>query len=251
MKHTGLVSVSFRKLMPEQVVQAAVGAGLHRIEWGSDVHAPCGDAARLLQITELQKRHGVVCSSYGTYFRLGVNPTAELEDYIAAAKQLGTDVIRLWCGNKSPAEYGASEKTALFEACREAAAMAERHGVTLCMECHIGTWTETKEAALELMKVVASPAFRMYWQPNQHRTVEENLAYARLLREYIVHIHVFQWKGTARFPLRSGLEEWKAYLRELPGAHTLLLEFMPDDQPASLPEEAAALRRLLETLKGD
>ena len=116
--------------------------------------------------------------------------------------------------------------------------------MTLCLECHKNSYTETKEGALDVMQAVDSPAFRMYWQPNQWRTIGENVEYARLLKNYITHIHVFQWKEKQRFPLREGIEEWKRYLAELPGEHILLLEFMPDDDVASLPEEARVLREL-------
>ena len=70
----GLVSVSFRNNTPGEILEAMRETGLTCIEWGSDVHAPCGDTERLLEIAELQKKHGVVCSSYGTYFRFGESP---------------------------------------------------------------------------------------------------------------------------------------------------------------------------------
>ena len=244
MYNTGLVSISFRGHTPEEILKAMAQAGLGCIEWGSDVHAPCSDVENLEKIIKLQESYGISCCSYGTYFRLGVTPVAELPAYIQAAKTLGTNILRRWCGSKPAEEYTPEEKEALLAQCRAAAAMAETAGVVLCMECHIKSFTETAAGALELMKAVDSPAFRMYWQPNQFRTVEENRQYARALRDYITHIHVFQWKGKARFPLGDGVEEWKSYLAELPGDHALLLEFMPDDHIQSLPVEAAALREL-------
>ena len=244
MHKTGLVSISFRGHLPEEIVKAAAKAGLGCIEWGSDVHAPCGDSEKLHQIAQLQAEYGIACCSYGTYFRLGVTPLSELSKYIQAAKILGTDILRLWCGTKPAEAYEPEEKEALFSQCRQAAAMAEATGVILCMECHIKSFTETVAGALELMEAVNSPAFRMYWQPNQFRSIEENRHYARALREYTTHIHVFQWKGKERFPLSDGIAEWKAYLSEFSGSHALLLEFMPDDDIGSLPREADALREL-------
>ncbi len=249
MNQVGLVSVSFRKLSPEEILSAAAGCGLKVIEWGSDVHAPRQDRQRLEQIVQLQKNYGLSCCSYGTYFYLGRDPLEELSEYIAAAKLLGTTVLRLWCGVKSPWDYSQEEKKALFADCRAAAKMAEQAGVTLCMECHMRSYTETKESALELMQAVGSHAFRMYWQPNQNRAVEENIAYLDALEPYIDHIHVFQWKGTEKFPLAQGLEEWKGYLSRLSGAHMLLLEFMPDNDAASLPNEAATLMELRGAVK--
>ena len=172
---------------------------------------------------------------------MGVTPLEELPGYIAAAKTLGTDILRLWCGDRAPEKYTPEERQELFAQCRQAAALAETGGVTLCMECHMTTYTETKEGALELMQAVDSHAFHMYWQPNQFRTVEENIAYSKLLKPFIHHIHVFQWKGRERFLLATGVQEWQQYLQILAPQHGLLLEFMPNDDVSELPGEAETL----------
>jgi hypothetical protein len=64
----GLVSVSFRAKEPREILCAMQAAGLCYIEWGSDVHAPCHDVARLDELGALMREFGVACSSYGTYF---------------------------------------------------------------------------------------------------------------------------------------------------------------------------------------
>ncbi len=246
MQHnTGLVSVSFRAHSPREILGAMRDAGLRRIEWGSDVHAPCRDEARLDELVALMREFGVLCCSYGTYFRLGQTPMGELEHYILAAKKLGTDVLRVWCGTKSGADMTKDEITSLLESCRAAAALAKAHGVTICTECHIGTFTERAEDALHLMQAVNSPHFRTYWQPFQTRTVEQNITYLRTLAPYVVHLHVFQWKGSSRYPLSDGVAEWREYLSLLDAPHTLLLEFMPDDCLATLPREAQTLGNII------
>ena len=238
----GLVSVSFRDRSPEEILSAMKECGLSCIEWGSDVHAPYDKAS---EIAELQKKFGVECSSYGTYFRFGVTPFGELENYISAAKTLGTDILRLWCGDKNSEDYSEEEKKALFDLCSAAASLAEKHGVTLCMECHNYTFTNTKESAAELMEAVSSPNFKMYWQPSQYRSKEENLAYARLLADKTVHIHVFNWKEEEKFPLIGAKDVWKEYLSCFDGERTLLLEFMPDGKLSSLKNETEALREIV------
>lgn len=242
----GLVSVSFRKNTPEEILSAMQRAGLSLIEWGSDVHAPCRDTAALKKLAALQRAYGIRCSSYGTYFRLGQTPLEELPRYIEAAGVLGTGVLRLWCGTESGAAMSPAERETLFTACRRAAELAEKAGdVLLCMECHQKTFTERPEDAVLLMKTVGSPRFRMYWQPFQWLTLDENLRVAGAVSPYTEHLHVFQWKGDRRFPLRDGIEEWKSYLRFFPPPRTLLLEFMPDDCLDSLPEEAGALKKII------
>ncbi len=234
----GLVSVSFRNRTPEEILKAMQAAGLSVVEWGSDVHVPPEKAD---EIARLQSRYGIKCSSYGTYFRIGVTPMAELENYIRAAKKLGTHILRLWCGHKNGEEYSPEEKAALFALCKTAAEIAEKNGVILCMECHGGTYTNAKETAYELMQSVDSPHFKMYWQPNQYKTEEENIAYAKLLSPYVMHLHVFNWKGNEKYPLCAATESWQKYLACFGAEKTLLLEFMPDGKIETLPEEARAL----------
>lgn len=242
----GLVSISFRKYSPEEILKAMQKAGLKVIEWGSDVHAPCTDTENLEKLVKMQESYDIKCCSYGTYFRLGVTPIEELEGYIKAAKILGTDILRLWCSDKGSAEFTEEEKKALFEEGRLAAAIAEKYGVKLCMECHNWTYTDTLATALELMEAVNSPKFKMYWQPNQFKTDEENFEYAKKIAKYVEIIHTFNWKGKERFPLADGIELWKKYLGKLNINKPLLLEFMPDDKIESLETEANALRKIAE-----
>ena len=197
--NSGLCSVSFRSLTPEQIIQAAVAAKLTYIEWGSDVHAPCDDLERLHEIARLQRQYGICCSSYGTYFRAGKDTPEALDGYIQAAKILETDVLRLWCGTKGSAEYTDQERQELFAQCSVLAARAQGAGVTLCMECHGNTMTDEAQSAHALMQAVDSSAFRMYYQPSQFRTVEENIAYAQLLAPYVRHIHTFNWDCKLHF----------------------------------------------------
>ena len=238
----GLVSISFRDKTPSQILKAMNDCGLSFIEWGSDVHAPPQKAA---EIADVQKMYGVECSSYGTYFRFGTNPLSELCEYIYAAKMLGTDILRLWCGNKNSEDYSQKEKESLFYECREASEIAKKHNVILCMECHNRTYTNSTLASLELMENVNSPYFRMYWQPNQFKSFEENMEYAKAISPYTKNIHVFNWRGEQRYSLHEGIKEWKAFLSAFGKEHTLLLEFMPDDKIETLQYELEALKEIV------
>lgn len=221
-------------------------ASLKYIEWGSDVHAPKDDRKKLAELVELQKKYRIECCSYGTYFKLGETPLSELEGYIEAASMLGTGVLRLWCGSKNSQEYDQEQKERLFAECKEAAKIAREHNAILCMECHERTYTNIKEAALELMQSVDSPSFRMYWQPNQFRSVEENCESAQLLKPYTCNVHVFNWQGNDHYDLNDGVDVWKRYLSCFDGERALLLEFMPDDRIESLVSQADALRKIAE-----
>lgn len=241
----GVVSVSFRRHSVEEILEAAKDAGLTCIEWGSDVHAPCNDVEALRKIAALQTKYGIECSSYGTYFRLGETPIEELEHYIAAAKRLGTSVLRLWCGTKRGAEMTEQEKNTLLSLCRQAAEIAREHRVLLCMECHKNTFTESPADAVWLMDTVNSPSFRMYWQPFQWQSVEQNMENAKQIAPYAEHIHVFHWKDSEKLPLADATEVWQAYLQAICKPKILLLEFMPDGKLATLKREADALRSII------
>ena len=54
----GLVSISFRQHSPREILETMKQAGLTCIEWGSDVHAPCGDEDKLREILALQEEYG-------------------------------------------------------------------------------------------------------------------------------------------------------------------------------------------------
>lgn len=252
MHKLGLVSISFRKHAPEEILAAMQGAGLSYIEWGSDVHAPCDDEEKLHKLVTLQAQYGVICSSYGTYFRVGQNRPDEIRPYIRAAKILGTHILRVWVGDKNFEDYDNASLSALLDDCKQIAAIAAEESVVICAECHNKTLTSRLGGALALIEA-AAPHFRMYWQPNQFRTVEENLAYAEAVAAYTEIVHVFQWKEKDKFPLETGIDEWRAYLDKLPDTPPLLLEFMPDNELSTLPVETASLRRIVNapTPKGD
>lgn len=240
----GLVSVSFRGSSPAEIIGAVKEAGLTCIEWGSDVHAPKDDIKRLEEIAALQKEAGIECCSYGTYFRLGINDNSEIREYAKAAKILGTNIMRVWCKDKNSEDFTEEEAESFFEVCRDAAKIAEECGVILCCECHNDTYTNRKEGFARLFEAVKSPAFKMYWQPNQYRTFEENIKYAGMLSGVSEHLHVFNWEGDEKFPLADAIDTWKAYMECFSGDKALLLEFMPDNRIESLKTEAEAMYKI-------
>ena len=249
----GVASVSFRALSAEQVIDLATDAGLEVIEWGSDVHAPCKEIEKLDEIVKLQREKNIRCSSYGTYFRLGVHPVEELEEYISAAKRLGTNVLRIWCGNKNYQEMSEAERNRIISEGKKAAKLAEETGVILCMECHSESFTNCVEGAVELMKCVDSPHFKMYWQPNPYGDVCYNSEYARQIAPYVVNLHVFHWEGEVpkQVSLEAGLEAWRQYLSYFNSDAALLLEFMPENKPERLKAEAESLRKAIRDAGGN
>lgn len=242
----GLVSISFREHTPKEIITEVQKTPLTCIEWGSDVHAPCRNLEQVKEIVRMQQDSGISCSSYGTYHRVGIHKPDDVVQYIEPAKLLGTNMIRLWCGDRHPWDYTTAELNTIYDECRRLAEIAKENDVVFCMECHDWTLTESKESSLALMEAVAHPNFRMYWQPNQWVSEEENLAFAKLVSGYTKNIHVFNWKGREKFPLAAAAEIWEQYLSQFTGDHVLLLEHMYDEKLETLGTEADALKKIIE-----
>ncbi|MBQ6419645.1 MAG: sugar phosphate isomerase/epimerase [Clostridia bacterium] len=252
MLKSGLVSVSFRALTPEAIIRITAQAGLKGIEWGSDVHVPPGDLANARRVAEMTKAAGLKVSAYGTYYRLGQHDGDHKEEFGAlldAAKALEAPTVRIWAGTKASAVVSDNERAALTREAKEIAQMARRQNVTVAFECHRNTLTDDYKSAVRLMRETGGDFMRMYWQPNESRSPAYDREALAALLPYIENVHVFNWPNTeTRRPLSEAEALWQGYFHALSADgrdRWCLLEFMPDDDPASLKREAATLSALL------
>src|SRR5690606_15869306 len=120
---------------------------------------------------------------------------------------------------------------------------------TVSLEFHRNTLTDTPESTLEFLKEVNHPNVLSLWQPPigaDRRAAADGL---RLLLPHLGNLHVFHWshtgEGTERLPLSKGSDRWQTYLdivRESGRDHHALIEFVRDDDPAAVIEDAATLR---------
>lgn len=253
---TGVCSISFRKYTIQQIIDAAAAAGLDGIEWGGDVHVPAGDTAAAAAVRAATEAAGLTCLSYGGYYRLGSSTPEEFDGLLACAEVLGVRDVRIWAGSKDAGELSAEEWDALVAEAKTCAAKAQEKGLVLSLECHNWTLTNDWHFAVKFVEQVASPALRMYWQPNQRRDEVYDLEALRQLADCVTNVHVFSWKYNAGFPansendklpLAAHTEEWQKRLtvmaERLPADedHAFILEFMHDDRIESLAETAATL----------
>lgn len=250
MIHTGLVSISFRKYTAEEIVAAMRRCGLTEVEWGSDVHVPVGDTERARQVRLLTEENGLHVAAYGSYYYLCSGE--DFHPYLENARILNTNVIRVWGGKKGSAELTGEDWYALVADARRIAKMAAPYGITITLECHNNSVTDTADSAKRFLDAVQEPNLKMYWQPNQKYSHEVNVEAAKLLSSDTVNIHVFAWElcgdELLRYPLTAHADRWQEYFRifrEDGTDHTAMLEFMPDDRIESLAEEAAALDHLI------
>lgn len=246
MLKAGLVSITFRGLTPERIVQLVAESGLQGIEWGGDIHAPHGDVAQAERVRKLTLDHGLEVAAYGSYYRLGSGMA--FEPVLASAQALGAPVIRVWAGTKGSAETTDEERAAIV---RESAAIADQAaaaGIRIAYEYHGNTLTDTSASASALLEAVQHPNLYAYWQPPVGLDASERMEGLRLVLPRLSHLHVFTWAvrdgKLERLPLRAGEAEWRRYLQvasELPESRYAMIEFVKDDSEAAFREDAETL----------
>jgi 3-dehydroshikimate dehydratase len=252
---TGLCSVTLRSLAIREVVEVTAAAGLECIEWGADVHVPPGDMAAAGAARAATAAAGLRVASYGSYYRAGSDDRADFAAVLDSARALRAPRIRIWAGDVSSADATPAQRAAVALAARDAVDQAAPEGMHVAFEFHGGTLSDEAHSALGLLKAVehARPGagrVQSYWQPPEDVPDHEALAGLQRLRGHVSALHVFSWwpAGTRlRLAERAGL--WGsafAWLAASDAPVDALLEFVPDDDPALVAEEAGTLTRLLE-----
>lgn len=243
----GLTSVTFRNKSISQIAQLVKKAGLSVIEWGGDIHCPPNDfESAKLAVSETQK-NGLSVSSYGSYFRLGVNSASEFEDICKTAEILCADTVRIWAYNKDHDEVTPQEYDKCVIEARIVSDIAKKYGITVCFEYHRGTLTRSAPFAKKLIEDIARDNIRLYWQPNPEISHDQNCAELESVVEYVVNIHCFHWtwdRKNVRHPLSEGTDEWNNYLAiaKKGAVKNILIEFVKDDLDCQFEEDAKAIR---------
>ena len=248
---TGLVSISFRKLTPEQIVPLCVRCGLDCIEWGSDVHVPVGDLDRAKQVGELTRQAGLEVSCYGSYYR-ATDAEGAPDAVVATAKALGAKLIRIWAGVLDSADASAEDRAMVVRNTQIIADLAAAENIDITFEFHGKTLTDEAGSALDFLKAVNRPNVFTQWQPPIDMPNDDCIVSLRAVKDYVRNIHVFTWlKGTERSPLEDGAAKWLPLLRDvaaLDGEHSLLHEFVCNDDPEQLVTDAACLKKWLKEI---
>jgi sugar phosphate isomerase/epimerase len=251
----GLLSVTFRKLQPSEIVALAVDAGLGGIEWGGDVHVPHGDLRVAREIGGLTADAGLATPCYGSYYRLaddsGKSP--QWDAVRDSALALGTPLIRVWAGGRGSADAKDADYGKVAEEALRVADDAAGHGLKVALEYHDNTLTDSRASAIRLLKLAEHPALRTLWQPPNGAAFGECAGSLEEVLDRLENLHVFSWNklpdgSIERLALVAGEECWRQYLRiadKAEGDRWALLEFVRNDDPAQMLEDAAVLRRWL------
>ena len=236
----GLVSVTFRKLTPAEIVDLCVKAGVAGIEWGGDVHVPHGDLKTAREVTQRTSDAGLKVASYGSYYRC----EGDFAPVLDTALTLDTPVIRVWAGTKASADASEAYREEVAAQTREAVRLCKEAGVSLAFEYHDNTLTDTFESAKALLE--AAPGALTYFQPPSGLTLAQCADALTFFAPRVPRLHVFSWRGSERMPLKEGEAVWKKLFPLATHAEWALLEFVVDNQPQQFIEDAATLRAWLE-----
>lgn len=249
MIHPGLLSVTFRKLSPSEIVALCRRAGLAGIEWGGDIHVPHGDLGRAREVRELTEHAGLRVAAYGSYYKAGWSEENGLPwaQVLASAVELGAPTIRVWPGSAGSRDMDESRRWNVITNLREIATTAAKVGISVSLEFHSGTLTDTNESASQLLVEVDHPNVYTLWQPHNGEPTEECVAGLADVLPKVGNVHVFYWwpSSAERHPLAAGAGRWKPFfdlLERAPGDRYAMLEFVPGDEPEAAVRDAATLK---------
>ncbi len=246
----GLVSITFRKLSPREIVDLCVKAGVEAIEWGGDVHVPHGELETAKSVRALTEEAGLVISSYGSYYRVGESEKDGLtfRSVLDTALELGSPLIRVWAGKRGSEKADDDYFAMVIDETRRIADLAATENVSIAHEFHANTLTDTNASTRLLLENANRDGVFSYWQPPAGSTVDYCLDGIQAVLPWLTVIHVFHWMKHDRLPLADGIESWNTYLskiRESGRDHYALLEFVRNDDPEQFLQDAETLKEMI------
>lgn len=255
MLYSGLVSVTFRKLSPQEIVSLVVKSGLQGIEWGGDVHVPHGNIARAKEVFNLTEANGLRVASYGSYYYVGCEEKQSFtfEQVLETAVALHAPQIRVWAGNRDPKDADPAWWDRVINESSHIATLAASAGISVSYEYHTGTLTDTSDIACRLLKSVDNKNMGCYWQPSESLTFPSQLDELKQIMPWLTNVHVYHYREDIKSPLSDGINHWSGFLKlvaELQGDHFAMLEFVKDDNPLQFLEDANTLKQLILQVQG-
>jgi sugar phosphate isomerase/epimerase len=250
MLYSGICSITFRKLSVDELIELCAQAKIDGIEWGGDVHVPPGEIELAQSVKAKTKAAGLRTCSYGSYYRCDAESGA-FGDVLESADALGAPIIRVWAGRKSSTDATADDREEVAEYLRRAVIAAREMDITIALEYHGGTLTDTQSSAHQLLQEVGLPDLKLFWQPRTGGDGSTDLVELEAALPHLAHVHCFHWGeggGADRYPLLDGTKKWQAYLEivhQVEGDRFVILEFAKDDSPQQFLEDASVLKALL------
>ncbi|MGW1677334.1 sugar phosphate isomerase/epimerase family protein [Saccharopolyspora sp. NPDC002376] len=244
----GLASVTFRRLDPAQIVSVAVDCGLQVVEWGGDVHVPCGATDTARTVSALCADHGIEIGTYGSYYKAGNTPEHEFDAVVRTAVALRAPRVRVWAGVAGSADVDAEQRAHIIADLQRCADLCAVEGLQLTVEYHVKSLTDDIDSVVRLYDEVGRDALVPHWQPRELPVADTCVREVRALLPKLASVHAFSWGAdgfTERHALADRVDVWDAVLRELAAdgrRREVLLEFVPGDSVDMCRRDAAVLR---------
>ncbi|GHV14603.1 xylose isomerase [Clostridia bacterium] len=257
--HAGIASVTLRQYAYRNFIKNTKLTSLEYIEWGSDIHVPRDNLNKAVKVEDEMTANSLFTSSYGSYYRLGSqmlesgDKTKVRCDVIATAKALHASTIRIWGGDVGSSRITPEMRETMVADAIEFAAIAGKNGLSISLEYHLNTITDTPDSAVDFIKEVRSRGadnIFLYWQINPYIDHRENLTALTKVMPYLTNIHVFAWEKDTRLPLEAHKSRWLDYVNLVKNIstmekHCFLMEFVKNDSVEQLIEDAAVLCEII------
>lgn len=255
----GLCTIAFQEKPLEEVINIAADYGFHGIEiWGKPPHIPADyDTAYIRNIRDTAHRRGLAISAFGSY----VDPMMPLyqkhfEEAFKIAKELGTDLVRIWSGGGPSKSIAPAEKRLILFRLVSMAQWANFRNMKLGLEMHNNNLTDSVTTILEVIEGVNVPSLRTYYQPLARIDADEPHTAAQQLVQHIVNVHAqnFDEQGKA-CPIAEGVVDYARIVEILNNAGYagyLEVEFIHgDDKLEALQRDRDYLASLIGSTTGE
>lgn len=188
MIETGFTSTTFRPIKDKRkIVDIAVRANVHFIEWGGDIHVKSEKDAYEAQ--EICSANNIKISSYGSYYNVGSRDKSEFEKICTITSAMGADTIRVWLGNKGSNKTTKDERKELLEDAHRICRTAKEYSLKVAPECHPGTFNDNTDAFLDFAKELDEDNFRTYFQ-SLYRNLSYDMDRINRTLEYTDNVHI-------------------------------------------------------------
>lgn len=253
MLFTGLCSVSFRRKTVDEIVSICEDLGIRGIEWGADIHVPAGDITNARIVGDKTRAAGLEVCAYGSYFKCD-GESGDVRSVLDTAAALGAPVVRVWAGAKGSSVADIAYRVRVAQSIRETVELASERGMSVALEYHEGTLTDTVESALDLIQLVDHPELRLFWQSRGKGDFLSDVAELDAMLPLLENVHCFHWGATGwddKRGLSEGIQEWTEFLRKVASTrrkHYVCFEFIKGDSVQQLRRDVQTLLKLLQFL---
>jgi sugar phosphate isomerase/epimerase len=247
---SGLASVTFRNLLPQEIVKLVSTAGLDGIKWGGDIHVPHGNTVQAKEVRTMTHDAGLKVISYGAYYHVGEKNEDDFRSVVDVACALETQTIRIWSGRQTFRTAKQEYLQHFIEETRRIAAYAKQENKILAFEFHDRTLFDTGEAACILLREIDCPNVGTYWQVRYQESFNVCCDDLRQMLPFLVNIHAFHMDSTEQqqYELSDGSVNWKQYIKMASTStrnHAILIEFVKDNDIDQFLRDAKTLNDLL------